>query len=178
MMLDRPKFSQASRPATPRHAPLALALLALAMVPGLAGCNLTGDPSAQAAAIDSDPLPDTVSVDLYKPDGACKGLVAQSVKVPRDRPLEAAVGRLLIEATGDKPDPAFDLRHYRISLDTAKRAVTIDLRLNPDGRRKFQSLSSCEQLTLFGSLQATLTRNRLWPVDRVYFTDGDRPLSL
>jgi len=155
-----------------------LSLLGLAVLPGVTACGMGSDPSAQAAAIDPAPLSDTLTVDLYTPDQACKGLVAQSVKVPRDRPLEAAVGRLLIEVTGNDPNPAFDLRHYRVSLDSSRREVTIDLRLSPEARRKFQSLSSCEQLTLFGSLQATLTRNRLWPVDRVNFTDGDRPLSL
>ncbi|TAD80435.1 MAG: hypothetical protein EA001_00570 [Oscillatoriales cyanobacterium] len=116
------------------------------------------------------------SGDRHRSGNRCKGLIAQSVKLPRDRALEAAVGRVLIQATASNGE-TFDLRHYRFSLDTSRRESTIDLRLNPETRRRFQSLSSCEQLTLFGSVQATLTRNRHWPIDRVIFTDNGQRLD-
>lgn len=153
-----------------------LGILGLALLPGLAACGTGADPSAQAAAIDTAAETDDMAVNLYQPDGNCKGLIAQSVKLPRDRALEAAVGRVLIQATASNGE-TFDLRHYRFSLDTSRRESTIDLRLNPETRRRFQSLSSCEQLTLFGSVQATLTRNRHWPIDRVIFTDNGQRLD-
>ena len=111
---------------------------------------------------------------FYVPDATCDRLIPKTVTVQGDRPLEVAVGRVLVEVASDN----LDLRGYRLQVNTQTRTATIALRLRPGSTHKFTGLSSCEQLTLFGSVRKTLIQNPDWPIDHVIFTDGAKPIRL
>ena len=121
-----------------------------------------------------DGFDDRWTLTMYTPDSTCDRLVPQAVTVQGDRPIEVAVGRVLVEVASDN----LDIRGYRLQVDTQTRTATIALRLRPGTTHKFKALSSCEQLTLFGSLRKTLTDNPQWPIDQVTFTDGSKTIRL
>jgi hypothetical protein len=92
--------------------------------------------------------------------------------MPAKGTLEAVVGNVLTHAnTAD-----FPLAGYRVSVD--KEVATIDLRLPPNARRTFRSLSSCEQLSLFGSLEKTLLNNPSLKIQAVRFVSGTEEIIL
>lgn len=131
--------------------------------------------AAPATPPDTDePADDTIAIEMYTPDATCQTLRSQIVQVPAERPIDAAVGRVLITVASDD----LDLQGYRLRVDSTKREATIDLRIRPGAERRFAALSSCEQLTLFGSVRETLTRNSNWPIQTVRFTDGTREIRL
>jgi hypothetical protein len=109
----------------------------------------------------------TVQVTIYTADAECQELIPQTVEVPSDRQIEAAVGEVLEERT----TVAFDLAGYRVQLNENTGVATVDLRLDPESERQFVSLSSCEKFSLFGSLEKTLTSNPEWQINRVRFTE-------
>lgn len=117
---------------------------------------------------------DTIAIEMYTPDATCRSLRSQIIQVPAERPIDAAVGRVLITVASDD----LDLQGYRLRVDSTKREATIDLRIRPGAERRFAALSSCEQLTLFGSVRETLVRNSNWPIETVRFTDGTREIRL
>ncbi|MGD1936695.1 MAG: hypothetical protein ACFCA4_03955 [Cyanophyceae cyanobacterium] len=117
---------------------------------------------------------DTWQLTMYLPDKQCDRLVPKTVPVQGDRPLDVAVGRVLVEVASDN----LDLRGYQLQVNTRTRTAAIALRLRPGASRKFAALSSCEQLTLFGSIRATLTQNPQWPIDHVTFIDGANQIRL
>ncbi len=113
------------------------------------------------------------SVTIYRADENCQELIPESVQVSATQPIEAAIGQVLSRwNTAD-----FQLIGYRISVDPQTHVATLDLRLAPNSRRVFTSLSSCEQFDLFGSLRETLTRND-WDIDTVQFTSLGEELEL
>lgn len=132
-------------------------------------------PPAPAATPETDePADDTIAIEMYTPDATCRTLRSQIIQVPAERPIDAAVGRVLIAVASDD----LDLQGYRLRVDSSKREATIDLRIRPGAERRFAALSSCEQLTLFGSVRETLVRNSNWPIETVRFTDGTRDIRL
>ena len=161
-----PPTSSASAATPPTAAP-AIAADRVASDPGV-----VEEPAADAPATMAED--ETIAIDLYTPDAACKGFQRQTVQLPVERPVDAAVGRVLIEVASDN----VDLQGYRLRVNSTERTATVDLRIRPGAERKFASLSSCEQLTLFGSVRETLTRNPNWPVETVKFTDGTREIRL
>ncbi|MDY7016183.1 MAG: hypothetical protein SVX43_21815 [Cyanobacteriota bacterium] len=107
----------------------------------------------------------TTSVTLFYPDNRCETLVPETAAVPEENSLDAAIARVIAKAeNGD-----LDLIGYRASVENG--VATIDLRLSPDSPRLFVSLTTCEQLALFGSLRKTLTDNPQWNVRDVRFTE-------
>lgn len=129
--------------------------------------TLNSSPSENASGTDS------VLVTIYKPDSDCAQLVEEKVSVPADRPMEAAVEKVL-----DAQDSVeFDLSGYRVSVDSSGTA-TVDLRLAPNSRRSIVSLSACEQFALFTSLQETLTQNPDWNIKTVKFKERGEDISL
>ncbi|MCS6794155.1 MAG: hypothetical protein N3E45_01570 [Oscillatoriaceae bacterium SKW80] len=61
----------------------------------------------------------------------------------------------------------------------AKTGVaTVEMRLSPNSKRQFVSLSSCEQFGLFGSLRKTLTSNPAWKIKEVRFSEGGKEIEL
>ncbi|NJR50680.1 MAG: hypothetical protein HC780_15035 [Leptolyngbyaceae cyanobacterium CSU_1_3] len=104
-------------------------------------------------------------------DNQCKGFVSEKVRVPADQPVTKAIAMVLENA--DNAD--FSLSGYRVSVSSG--VATIDLRLPPASKRRFSSLSNCEQLALFGSLRKTLTGNKPLKVRGVKFVDRGKEIK-
>ncbi len=122
--------------------------------------------------IDPEPVK-TVTVNLYQPDIECKKLMPKPVAVEGDRSMDAAVSKVLqARNTAD-----FTVAGYRVSIND-DGVATVDLRLNPDSRRQFVSLSTCEQFALFGSLRETLLNHSDWQIKAVQFTEIGKPIQL
>lgn len=116
----------------------------------------------------------TVPVNIYQADSQCQTLVSEKVALPLDNPVTAAVGKVLKEAdSGD-----FELVGYRVNVNANSRVATVDLRLSPDSRRQFVSLSACEQFALFGSLRKTLISNSQLKIKAVRFTQQGKEIKL
>ncbi|KAM3092982.1 hypothetical protein ACKFKG_20685 [Phormidesmis sp. 146-35] len=116
--------------------------------------------------------PKTVSIAVYKLDNQCKGFLSEKVDVPADQPITKAIAKVLENTdSGD-----FSLAGYRVNV--ASGVATIDLRLPANSKRRFNSLSNCEQLALFGSLRRTLTNNKQWKIKTVKFTDRGKAIRL
>ncbi|MDX2240059.1 MAG: GerMN domain-containing protein [Leptolyngbyaceae cyanobacterium bins.302] len=115
----------------------------------------------------------TVSVKIYHVDDQCEDLVSETVEVAGDRPIESAIGKVL-DGQGNAD---FKLTGYRVSVDN-KGVATVDFRLSPDSPRQFVSLSACEQLSLFGSLEETLMQNPQWQIKSVQFTERGEKIVL
>ncbi len=115
----------------------------------------------------SPPLPtNTVTVNIYYIDSQCENLIPMPVAVPEDNSLEAAVAQIL--EWQDTRDLSFS---YRVIVDRHWHLATIDLRVSPNSRRQLTSLSTCEQIALFSSLEKTLTSNSIWNIKEVRFTE-------
>ena len=126
------------------------------------------------ASGDVDPA-DMMAVSIYKMDDQCNAYEEETVQVERDEAMSQAVGKVMAVAqTYEK----FELAGYRLSYDDESDTATVDLRLSPDSERQFVSLSSCEQLSLFGSVEETLTQNPNWAVETVKFTNRGEELLM
>ncbi|MCS6813937.1 MAG: hypothetical protein NZ772_10275, partial [Cyanobacteria bacterium] len=96
------------------------------------------------------------------------------VTVSSERSLEAVVGIIV-----DRQSNAdVELVGYRVEHKPGSPQVTIDLRRSPTARRSFVSLSTCEQLALFGSLSKTVTSHPAWGIKSVIFTEQGRAIDL
>ena len=140
-----------------------------------------GSPTGQATPPPASPQPlpgsprpkalDTVTI--YWVDSQCETLVPETITVPANQPLVSAVGQIIDRlSTAD-----FELTGYRVNLDPAQQQATIDFRLTPGTQRGFTSLSTCERLALFGSLNKTLTSNPDWAIKTVRFTQQGQLLD-
>jgi len=114
----------------------------------------------------------TVLVNIYRADNQCQKLVAEKVAVSANQPMEAAISKILAEQ--DSAD--FSVTGFRLSVQDA--VAIVDLRVAPGSKRSFQSLSSCEQLALFGSLRQTLMGNPQWQIQSVQFLDKGQEIVL
>jgi hypothetical protein len=121
----------------------------------------------------STPNPNLVTVKLYTANDLCDGFVSEPIQVPKRQAMDAAIGKVIAA----QRNADFNLVGYRIS-HTGDGVVTIDLRVAPESKRQIVSLSSCEQLALFGGLRQTLTRNPQWQVKSVVFTERGREIVL
>jgi len=133
----------------------------------------SGASGAEIGAI-ATPAAKLVEVTIYKADDQCVNFAPQQVQVAGDRPMEAAVGKVLENQGGDE----FDLSGYRVSVDATTGEATVDLRMKPGSQRQIVSLSACEQFSLFGSLKETLTKNPDWNIKTVRFTERGSDLAL
>lgn len=133
-------------------------------------------PGASGAEIEAiaTPAAKLTEVTIYKADDQCVNFAPQQVQVAGDRPMEAAVGKVLENQGGDE----FDLSGYRVSVDATTGEATVDLRMKPGSQRQIVSLSACEQFSLFGSLKETLTKNPDWNIKTVRFTERGSDLAL
>jgi hypothetical protein len=126
----------------------------------------------QASKQSKSKNPKTVLINVYKLDNQCKGFVAEKVVVSADQPITNAIAKVLENTnSGD-----FSLAGYRVKV--ALGVATIDLRLPAHSKRRFNSLSNCEQLALFGSLRRTLTSHKPWKIKTVKFTDRGKAIAL
>lgn len=114
----------------------------------------------------------TVPVQIYRPDSSYENLVPVKANLPKDRAMDAAIGQII--QTSNSPD--FNVVGYRVKVQGA--IATIDLRLDPKSTRHFESMSSAEQMALFGSLRKTLTSHAAWGIQDVKFTDGQSEIVL
>lgn len=124
-----------------------------------------------------NPLPTSnqpLTVTIYQADSQCQTLIAQKIPVANTSSLETVVGKVLQQR--DSAD--FSIAGYRVNLNSATGVATIDLRLSPNARRNFTSLSTCELFALFGSLRQTLIGNPVWKIKGVRFTNQGEELYL
>jgi len=124
-------------------------------------------------AIDTDTDKNSLTLDIYGVDSQCDKLVPKKVTISADKSVDAAVGKVVDQISSSD----FDLAGYRVNVDTNGMA-TVDLRLSPDSQRHFRSLSTCEQLALFGSLRKTLTDNSQFNISDVRFTEQGEEIEL
>ena len=149
--------------------------------PEMANSSLTTQPnSAPLIPIASKPLNatkkplKTITLTIYQADNQCQGLVPEKVATIADNPVDEAVGKVLKKTdSGD-----FNLAGYRVKVNPKNYVATVDLRLPPNSKRQFISLSNCEQLALFGSLRKTLTSNEQLKIKDVRFTNQGAKISL
>ncbi|MDH6060114.1 sporulation/spore germination protein [Chrysosporum bergii ANA360D] len=118
------------------------------------------------------PNSQTINVILYTIDSECQQLMPEPVSVPAEEPITGAVGKII-----KRQDTAdFDLSGYRVQVENG--IATVDFRLSPVSKRQFVSLSSCEQLALFGSLRKTLVSNAEWNIKEVRFTEQGKKIII
>ncbi|MGI0496670.1 hypothetical protein ACOKW7_26990 [Limnospira platensis CENA597] len=117
------------------------------------------------------PPANTIPVTLYQADSACQNLVPRRTTLPAEQSLELAVRQVL-----DNYESADFSLGYRIIRH--QHTITIDFRVPSNSPRVFTSLSSCEQLALFGSLRQTLTSNPVWQIQQVHFTNRGQEIVL
>ncbi|MBD2088526.1 hypothetical protein H6F67_01405 [Microcoleus sp. FACHB-1515] len=167
--------------------------LALLLI-GLSSCSIAPLPSSDqvsdAGAIESPTLPaasptpslrsspaapaaNTENVKIYRLDLQCQWFQSETVALPKDRSMEAAVGKVL----ADQQNGDFTISGYRV-IRRPNGEVIIDFRLAADSKRQFTSLSSCEQTALFGSLRQTLLRNPQWGVKLIRFRNRGAAIVL
>lgn len=114
-----------------------------------------------------------VTATIYQVDSQCQALIPQTVNLPAAQSLKAAVATVLEQQSTSDLNLA-----YRVQRERNSGIVSIDLRVPANSPRKLTSLSSCEQLALFGSLRQTLTSNPLWKVKNVRFTELGKEIWL
>ncbi len=113
-----------------------------------------------------------ISVPVYTIDSQCNDFVEKMVEVHSDKALAEAVG----EAMRGGDYNAFKIQSYEVNMNGT--TAVVDMALAPNSERRFVSLSSCEQRSLFGSIEKTLLDNPDWDVDAVKFTSNGQELAL
>ncbi|NEO97559.1 MAG: sporulation/spore germination protein [Symploca sp. SIO2E9] len=116
----------------------------------------------------------SLTLNIYRVDNQCHELESEVVQVRADGVVDAVVNKVLEQTTSSD----FDVAGYRVKVNAQSGVANIDLRLVPDSRRKFVSLSTCEQLALFGSLRRTLTNNSQLKIRDVRFTERGQEIYL
>lgn len=132
----------------------------------------TPSPNGDKAA-DTGTDKNSLTLDIYQVDSQCEKLIPNKVAVSTENSVNAAVGKVLDQVS----DRDLELAGYRVDVDTGSGMATVDLRLSPDSRRRFLSLSTCEQLALFGSLRKTLTDNSQFNISDVRFTEQGQEIE-
>jgi hypothetical protein len=129
--------------------------------------NVSPDSDTAEPSVAPKANSDTMKVEVFHADSQCEELISESVRVPESNALEATVGNII----EDTETAEFDIAGYRVNVDDNTGIATVDMSLDPDSQRQFVSLSSCEKLALFGSLNQTLTANEQWNIQEVRFTE-------
>ncbi len=135
--------------------------------------NLAQSSTTQEQEQNTSAQQDNTTVTVYQIDNQCNSLVPEKVAVSKTNTIEAAVGKVLDMSSSSD----FDVAGYRINVNSSGLA-TVDMRLAPNSKRQFVSLSSCEQFAIFGSLRKTLTENSQWQVRDVVFTEQGQEIFL
>lgn len=94
----------------------------------------------------------------------------KKVAVAADQPVRGAVA----EVIEDRDSADFSVSNYQVKVNDS--VAIVDLQVAPGSKRSFQSLSACEQMALFGSIQKTLTSNPAWQIQTVEFTQNGKEL--
>ncbi|AFY56769.1 sporulation/spore germination protein [Rivularia sp. PCC 7116] len=147
--------------------------------------NTTPSPTAKAAPFGVETTPSSENLNqnktgnlknsditVYTSDLQCQKLVPQKVSVSANEPMKDAVGKII----ASKNTADLNIANYRVNVNNG--TATVDFRVAPDSPRQLVSLSSCEQFTLFQSIQKTLTSNPKWNVKNVRFTQSGEEIYL
>lgn len=111
-------------------------------------------------------------ITVFTSDLQCQKLVPQKVSVSSTEPMTDAVGKII----ASKNTADLNISNYRVNFNNG--TATVDFRVPPDSPRQLVSLSSCEQFTLFKSIEKTLTSNPKWNVKNVRFTQSGEEIYL
>ncbi|MEM6755064.1 MAG: sporulation/spore germination protein [Cyanobacteria bacterium P01_C01_bin.38] len=111
-------------------------------------------------------------ITVFTSDLQCQELVPQKVSVSANEPVKDAVGKIIAA----KNTADINISNYRVNLNNG--TATVDFRIPPDSPRQLVSLSSCEQFTLFRSIEKTLTSNPKWKIRNVRFTQSGEEIIL
>ena len=148
------------------------------VTPSIASPTAPAKPSAEAGnRPGSTPtgVPTTASVKtvtIYQADAQCSELIPAQTEVPANQPIKGAIAKVIEQQnSGD-----FQLTGYQVNV--ANGIATIDLQIAPGSQRQIESLSTCEQLALFGSLRETLLQNPEWQITEVRFTEQGEEIAL
>lgn len=128
--------------------------------------------SAQVPDKQPEAAGETTTVSVYTMDDQCLDFVSEPVQVSSEQAVAEAVGK----AMGEMDYNAFKLEGYEVSVNGG--TAIVDMRLASGSERQFVSLSSCEQQSLFGSIEQTLLNNPNLNVESVKFTDSGKELIL
>jgi hypothetical protein len=113
---------------------------------------------------------------MYEIDNACEKLVPKPVVMPAEpgegATLNATVAQIL------KTQSPTDLSPMTYQIRVNQGEAQLDLKPAATATRSLESLSSCEQLALLGSLRETLVHHSSWGIRRVEFTARGKPLVL
>lgn len=115
-----------------------------------------------------------VAISRYLPDADCDGFETEPA-IADPQQLESVVQGILRDSSLDLV--ALELTGYRVQREGGG-TVTIDLRVAPNSQRQLVSLSSCEQMLLFGSLRRTLLDNPALAIETLRFTERGQPVEL
>lgn len=115
----------------------------------------------------------TETIILYYPDHQCQTLTPKRVDVPIKNSLDQAI-KLSLSQEHSRYFPLA----YRVFINHQKALATIDFRIPVNSKRPMTSLSTCEQLAIFGSLRSTLIFNRFWNIKKVKFTQKGEEIWL
>ena len=130
-------------------------------------------PKIPQPAVKPQAVAKAVTATIYQVDSQCQALIPQTITLPAAQSLKAAVATVLEQQSTSDLNLA-----YRVNRERNSGIVSIDLRVPANSPRKLASLSSCEQLALFGSLRQTLISNPLWKVKNVRFTELGKEIWL
>jgi len=111
-------------------------------------------------------------ITVFTSDLDCQKLVPQKVSVSSKEPVKDAVGKII----ASKNTADVNISNYRVNVNNG--VATIDFRIPPDSPRQLVSLSSCEQFTLFKSIEKSLTSNPKWKIKNVRFTQSGEEIYL
>jgi len=116
----------------------------------------------------------TVVVNIYQVDNQCNDFIAEKVDLPQNNSLDMAVAKVIEKSNINE----FSLSGSKVTIDPQTAIATIDFQVASDSKRRFISLSSCEQFNLFGSLRKTLIDNPDWQIKDVRFTERGKEIIL
>ncbi len=131
-----------------------------------ASAEKTPEKTPQTAGTTTETPKSTTTVTIFKADDQCQNLIPEQVTVSADRPIAEAVNKVLIKQN----IKGLEIASQEINVDFDKQTAIVDLRLSPNSKRDFGSISSCQRFALFGSLRQTLTNNAKWKIKTVKFT--------
>ncbi len=116
----------------------------------------------------------TIAINIYQVDNQCNDFIVERVNLPQNNSLEMAVAKVIEKSSINE----FNLASSKVTTDPQTGMATVDFQVAANSKRRFVSLSSCEQLNLFGSLRKTLIDNPDWQIKDVRFTEAGKELAL
>lgn len=167
-------LSSCSAPPAPVSTPVVSPTSPSPGIPSPSARSPVPSPSALADRLTapSEVAAKQTTINIYKIDRLCADLTPQKVTIAAKQSLEGAIAKVLEETdSGD-----FSIAGYRVSKEGGR--ALIDLRLPANTKRSFYSLSSCEQLALFGGIRKTLINNAQWQIKSVQFTEKGQEIVL